>query len=154
MLYIRPTSASDACDIKAVTFGNEFPFIRTQSLIRRTLRRKPLVLSPAPIALLQPLHYWSEYERPKTISHTLPVTRALSVPPRPFDEGFVRKTRLTASDLLLIFRGSQIGDAPHRRRDLQAISAQLHAAPPTGAFLARVYKVEHTPHSIALRIRQ
>jgi hypothetical protein len=42
--------------------------------------------------------------------------------------------------------------------DLQAISAQLHAAPPTVAFLARVYKVQHAlialPHSIAIRIRE
>jgi len=40
--------------------------------------------------------------------------------------------------------------------NLPAISAQLHAAPPTGAFLARVYKVQHAlialAHALAIRI--
>jgi hypothetical protein len=42
--------------------------------------------------------------------------------------------------------------------DLQAISAQLHTAPSTSTFLARVYKVQHTlialAHTIRIRIRK
>jgi hypothetical protein len=50
---------------------------------------------------------------------------------------------------------------PSTRRigaDLQAISAQLHAAPPTRTLLALVYKVQHAlitlPHTTAIRIRK
>src|SRR6202012_1237344 len=49
MLYIRPSSTSDACHIKAVTFAYKFPFVRTQSLIRRALGRKPFILTSASI---------------------------------------------------------------------------------------------------------
>src|SRR5215469_6908189 len=95
MLYIRPTRTSDTCHIKAVAFGNEFPLIRTQSLIRRTLGRKPLVLSSTPMALLQLLHNGSECERAKTISHSLPFKGALPRLP------VIQEKRPTACELAI-----------------------------------------------------
>src|SRR5580698_3074063 len=108
MLSVRPTSTSDACHVKAVTFGYEFPLIRPQSVIRLTLGRKPFVLPSASIALLQLLHYRSEYERTKSISHSFSVRRGLGGPTSLSDELVVHNTVLfqkpmdTTRDLAIV----------------------------------------------------